>query len=159
MFERLLSRFRASEPKPLPQPDADLALGALLVRVAKSDHTYRVEEIQRIDRLIARLFELNPVAAAKMRATCEKLEKQAPGTGSFAALIRDNVDHDHRLDALQAFFEVMLSDGTEAEEEVSLIHALTEALGLSDEDEATARARAIEGHVLPPAHPKAQPKG
>lgn len=154
MFERLLSRFRAGEPAPLPQPDADLALGALLVRVAKSDHTYRVEEIQRIDRLIARLFELNPVQAAKMRATCEKLEKQAPGTGLFAGLIRDNVDQSHRLDALQALHEVMIADGIAVEEELSLIHTLTEALGLSPEDESIARQRAEEGHVLPPAHPK-----
>ncbi len=153
MLEKLLSRFRAGEPTPLPQPDADLALGALLVRVAQSDHKYRVEEIQRIDRLLARLFRLNPVEAAKMRATCEKLEKQAPGTGSFAALIRDNVDRAHRLDALQALHEVMLADGRRAEEEISLIHALTSALGLSDEDETTARTRAEEGRDLPPAHP------
>lgn len=155
MFERLLSRFRAGETAPLPQPDADLALGALLVRVAHSDRKYPVEEIRRIDRLLANLFQLNPVQAAKMRATCEKLEKQAPGTGSFAALIRDNVDHAHRLDALQALFEVMLADGQSTEEELSLIHALTDALGLTPEDEATALSRAETGHALPPAHPKA----
>lgn len=152
MFDRLLSRFRSGEPTPLPQPDADLALGALLVRVAMSDHTYRVEEIRRIDRLLGRLFRLNPVQAAKMRATCEKLERQAPGTGQFAGLIRDNVDHSHRLDALQALFEVMLADGQRAAEEVTLIHALTEALGLSPEDEATALSRAEDGRDMPPAH-------
>lgn len=152
MFERLLSRFRSGEAAPLPQPDADLALGALLVRVAMSDRTYRVEEIRRIDRLLERLFRLNPVQAAKMRATCEKLENQAPGTGQFAALIRENVDHAHRLDALQALYEVMLADDTRAEEEMTLIHALTQALGLSPEDEATALVRAEEGRDMPPAH-------
>lgn len=152
MFEKLLSAFRATQPAPLPQPNAELALGALLVRVAKSDHNYRVEEIKRIDRLLARLFTLNPVQAAKMRATCEKLEAQAPGTGSFAALIRDNVDHAHRLDALQALHEVMIADGRRAEEEVSLLHALTEALGLTPEEEAEAARRAEAGQDLPPVH-------
>lgn len=152
MFERLLSRFRLGEPAPLPQPDADLALGALLVRVAMSDRTYRVEEIRRIDRLLGRLFRLNPVQAAKMRATCEKLERQAPGTGQFAALIRDNVDYAHRLDALQALFEVMLADGRRAEEELTLVHALTDALGMSPEDEATALTRAEDDRDMPPAH-------
>ena len=50
--------------------------------------------------------------------------------------------------------EVMIADGTAVEEEVALIHALTEALGLTPEDEAAARERAEAGHVLPPAHPK-----
>ena len=50
--------------------------------------------------------------------------------------------------------EVMIADGIAVEEELSLIHALTEALGLTPEDEAIARQRAEEGHVLPPAHPK-----
>lgn len=152
MLARLLSAFRASEPRPLPQPDADLALGALLVRVARSDRTYRVEEIRRIDRILARLFRLNPVEAAKMRATCEKLEAQAPGTPHFAQLIHDHVDHAHRVDALQAFYEVMIADGTRADVEVALIHDLCHALGLSEADEALAAERAEAGRDLPPAH-------
>lgn len=152
MFARLLSAFRASEPAPLPQPDADLALGALLVRVAKSDHNYRVEEIRGIDRILARLFRLNPVQAAKMRATCEKLESQAPGTPLFAQLIHDNVDHAHRLDALQAIYEVMIADGIKAPEEIAAFDSLCAALGLTAEDAAQAAAQAEEGRELPPAH-------
>lgn len=152
LFSRLLSAFRASEPKPLPQPDADLALGALLVRIARSDHTYRVEEIRRIDRILARLFRLNPVQAAKMRATCEKLEAQAPGTPNFAQLIHDNVDHSHRLDALQAIYEVMIADDTKADEELAQFDSLRIALGLTTEDASLAAGRAEEGRELPPAH-------
>ena len=80
----------------LSEPDAALALGALLVRVAKSDHSYRVEEIQRIDRLLARIHQLSGVQAAKMRATCEKMEKSAPPTEIFAELIREGVDFEGR---------------------------------------------------------------
>ena len=61
MLSRLLKSFRAAEPEPLPDPDAELALGALLVRVAKSDQDYQIEEISLIDNILARLFDRDPI--------------------------------------------------------------------------------------------------
>lgn len=147
MLGKLLKTFRASHATPLPQPDAKLALGALMVRVAKSDHCYKLAEIQRIDRLLARMFDLNPVAAAKMRATCEKLDAAAPHTDAFADLIRRELDHAHRLSALEALCEVMLVDGLPHVEEIEEIHATRVLLGLDEADlsEALARARAENG--------------
>lgn len=144
MLGKLLRSFRATHDAPLPQPDAQLALGALMVRVAKSDHIYQLSEIQKIDRLLARLFTLNPVEAAKMRATCEKLDANAPHTDHFAALIRDGLDHAHRLAALEALCEVMLADGTPHVEEIEEIHATRVLLGLDEADlkNALASARA-----------------
>ena len=70
MWDALLNRLRGpSTPTALPEPDEKLALGALLVRVAKSDNHYDAVEIGEIDRILAATFSLNPVAAAKMRAT------------------------------------------------------------------------------------------
>jgi len=142
MFQGILNALKAPKPAPLPEPDAKLALGALLVRVALSDHRYRVEEIGRIDRLLGRLNGLNPVEAAKMRATCEKLDKQAPDTEDFAHLIREAVSFEARIDALEAMWEVVLADGVRRDEEVAVIVAAQEALGLSQTDSDAARARA-----------------
>ena len=143
MFSGILNALTAPKPEPLPEPDAKLALGALLVRVALSDHRYRVEEIGRIDRLLAGLNGLNPVEAAKMRATCEKLEKQAPDTEDFAHLIRETVSFEARIDALEAMWEVVLADGVRRDEELAVINAAQEALGLSQSDCEAARARAV----------------
>lgn len=130
LIDRLTHLFHKPEPAPLPEPDAQLALAALLVRVAKSDHTYRVEEISRIDKLLGEIFGLNPVEAAKMRATAEKLEAAAPESDKFGALIHDNVPKPDRLKALQAMHAVMLADGVERPEEQSVIAAACKALGL-----------------------------
>lgn len=118
-----------------------------MVRVAKSDHGYHLAEIQRIDRLLARIFGLNPVEAAKMRATCEKLDARAPNTDTFAELIRDGLDHAHRLDALEALCEVMLADGMPHLDEIEEIHATRVMLGLAEDDlrDALSRARAASG--------------
>ena len=142
MLKKLLKSFRSSHEVPLPQPDAQLALGALMVRMAKCDHSYKLLEIQRIDHLLARLYDLNPVEAAKMRATCEKLDARAPHTDAFAALIRAELDHAHRLSALEALCEVMLADGLPDDEELEEIHATRIMLGLEEADLHAALTRA-----------------
>ena len=142
LFTRLRHAFTARPPAPLPEPDEKLALAALMVRVAMSDRDYELAEIRRIDRLLARLYGLGPVEAAKMRATAEKLERQAPETDGFAHLIRETVRVDSRIDALEALWEVVLADGHVAAAELRVIDAAREALGLSEADSARARQAA-----------------
>ncbi|MFK7939437.1 MAG: TerB family tellurite resistance protein [Roseovarius sp.] len=145
MFERILSVFAAPQPEPLPEPDAKLALGALMVRVAKSDMEYQVSEISRIDLLLARLNRLKPIEAAKMRATCEKLDRQAPETAEFGRLIRETVRLEDRIDALEALWEVVLADGVRREAELAIVEQVRDALGLSADDSARARVIAEGG--------------
>lgn len=135
MFESLIKRLRGKpETPPLPEPDEHLALGALLVRVAKSDQHYDALEIGEIDRILAASFGLKPIAAAKMRAICEKLEAQAPGTPDFALLIRQNVDYPHRLDMIRALWKVMMADGTHAPEEELALGEIQKIFGIRAED-------------------------
>lgn len=142
-LNRLLHRQSVPDPDPLPEPDERLALGALMVRVAKSDHLYELSEISRIDRLLSRLYGLGPIDAARMRATCEKLEHAAPGSEKFALLIRETVPFEARIEALEALWEVVLADGVTPDEELRVIDAAREAMGLSHDD--SARARGLAG--------------
>lgn len=139
MLERLFKAFATPSPDPLPEPDEKLALGALMVRVAKSDHTYKFSEISRIDRLLARLNGIGPIDAAKMRAICEKLDKAAPDTEEFAHLIRETVSFEARVDALEALWEVVLADGVRRDEELQVVDEVREAIGLSEADSKKAR--------------------
>lgn len=135
MFENLIKRLRGTPATPpLPEPDEHLALGALMVRVAKSDAHYDALEIGEIDRLLAESFSLNPIEAAKMRATCEKLEAQAPGTPDFALLIRQNVDYPHRLEMIQALWRVIMADGEHVAEEDEALLEIEKIFGIRPED-------------------------
>jgi len=140
LLRRLLHAQRAPRPRPMPEPDEKLALGALMVRVALSDRDYRLAEVSRIDRLLARLYGLKPIEAAKMRATCERLALAAPETARFAHLIRETVSFEARTGALAALWEVVLADGTADAAELGVIEEVREALGLSETDSAQARA-------------------
>jgi uncharacterized tellurite resistance protein B-like protein len=142
MLSRLFPRRKAT-PKPLPQPNAQLALGALLVRVALADRNYRASEIGQIDRILAQTFGLKPIEAAKLRATCEALERDAPGTPEFTRILREEVDYDDRKALGEAMWQVALSDGARNDDEEIQLVAIETALGLSDEDMANARAKAL----------------
>lgn len=144
MLNKLFQAFRAQKSPDLPDPDAELALGALLVRVAKSDRDYNLTEISLIDRILARLYQHNPIEAAKIRATCEKLHDVAPETDTFAKLIRETTTLEERLTALDALWQVVLADGDQKDEEVRIIESARKAMGLSFNDSEAARARALE---------------
>lgn len=143
MFDRLFPR-RKPEPKPLPQPNAQLALGALLVRVAFADKNYRASEIGQIDRILSRTFDLNPIEAAKLRATCEALERDAPGTPEFAEILREEVAYADRKSLGDAMWSVALADGRSDEEEEIQLLAIEVALGLTDVDMKAARENALK---------------
>ncbi len=142
MLSRILNLFKGHPSDPLPEPDARLALGALMVRVAKSDGDYDLREISRIDAILARMNGLGPVDAAKMRATCEKIEAEAPSTRKFALLIRETVSFEARIEAQEALWQVMLADGAPTEDDMVIVHLVREALGLSKADCDGAKLRA-----------------
>ncbi|MGP6086560.1 TerB family tellurite resistance protein [Antarctobacter jejuensis] len=145
MFERLKAFFHhgPKQPEPLPEPDAKLALGTLLVRVARADNTYLFEEISQIDRILVKAFDLNPVEAAKMRATCEKLANTITDNAKMAALIRDNVDYAHRIETVQAMWQVVWADGITDAREAAMVALIEEWLGVEAHDNEAARAAAV----------------
>lgn len=149
MFAELIARLTHPRPAPLPELDARRALAALLVRTAKSDGAYAVEEIRRIDRILARSFRLNPVEAARLRAESERLEHVAPEDGRFSDAVRAAVATEERETVLAALWQVARADGLETEAELAYVHRVAERLGLDAEAERRARATAA-GHTVVP---------
>ncbi len=141
LLKNFLQALRPPQQTTLPDPDAELALGALLVRVAQADRDYKIEEISLIDRILARLYQHNAIEAAKVRATCEKLHAAAPDTDTFGKLIRETTDLHERLAAMEALWEVVLADGNSDEGEIKIVEEARIAMGLSYNDSQAARER------------------
>ena len=133
MFSGILALFQGEDKftTPLPAADARNALGALLVRAAKADKAYLFEEVEQIDAVLIKLYDLNPVEAAKMRAGCEKLEEEMPVTEDLAGILHDAISQEDREAAVAALWSVVFADGEEREE--ALLHAIEGALGVSPE--------------------------
>ena len=139
MFADLLARLTASDPAPVPDADARLALGALLVRIARADDDYRQIEKDRIEAILARRYGLSD--ASGLRAECEQLEAEAPDTVRFTRAIKDAVPYEDRLAVIEAMWEIVLADGHRDDEENSLLRMVAPMLGVEDRDSNLARIR------------------
>lgn len=141
MFADLLKRLTTPAADPFPEPDAQLAMAALLVRIARSDGDYAEAEIARIDKILATRHNLSPFEAAKMRGDAEALEAQAPDTVRFTRAIKDGVVYEERIEVIEALWGVVLADGVRDPEENSLLRLTSNLLGVNDRDSALARQR------------------
>jgi len=149
LLKKFFAVFRPETQEPVPvDPDAELALGALLVRVAHADREYKFEEIALIDRILARLYGRNGIEAAKVRAACERLHEAAPDTNTFGKLIRETTDVDQRRKALDALWEVVVSDGVERRGEVRIVEEARMAMGLNLSDSESSRQKAETAYNL-----------
>ena len=144
MFSDFLRRLTAPEPEKLSDPDARLALGALLVRLARSDGDYADVEIAQIDRILTTRYGLSPFEAAKLRGECEELEAQAPDTVRFTRAIKEAVDYENRVAVIEAMWAVVMADGSRDDAEDSIMRMTASLLGVSDQDSHAARLRVCE---------------
>lgn len=142
MIDTLLRRLLAPQPSRLPDPDARLALAALLVRVARTDGLYSEAEIARIDRVLTTRHGLGPFKVTRLRAEAEALEAEAPDTVRFNRAIKAATALEDRADLVTALWSVALADGGRDAEEDRLLRLVANLLGLSDVENAQARQKA-----------------
>ena len=145
MFSDLLRRLTADEPEKLPDPDARVALAALLVRLARSDGDYADVEIAQIDQSLMARYNMGPVQAASLRAEAETLEAEAPDTVRFTRAIKDAVAYDDRVAVIEAMWRVVMADGVRDDEEDSMMRMTASLLGVTDQDSHAARLRISAG--------------
>ena len=145
MFSDLLRRLTAPDPQALPEIDSRLALGALLVRIARTDGDYAAVEIAQIDKSLMTRYDLSASEAAALRAECEALEAEAPDTVRFTRAIKDTVSYDNRLGVIEALWSVVLADGVRDDEEDSMMRMTASLLGVSDQDSHRARLKVSAG--------------
>ncbi|MDO5705104.1 MAG: TerB family tellurite resistance protein [Paracoccus sp. (in: a-proteobacteria)] len=151
MFRNLLSRLFSDDPQPQPlaSVDAEVAIAALLVRVARADDHYSPTEQSRIDRILARRRGLDDKEAAARRAAAEMIEAEAPDTVRFTRVVKDRVALDDRLGVIGAMWEVAYADAQRNPEEESLIRLVAGLLGVNDRDSAVARQQVLAQMGLP----------
>lgn len=141
MFRNLLPRLFGEDPPAsgLSADDAEMAVAALLVRIARADHRYNDEERARIDAILAQRKRLSPGAAADRRAAAEMLEAEAPDTVRFTRAVKERIPLDQRNAVISAMWEIALADGHRSADEDSAVRLAAKLLGVNDVDSALAR--------------------
>lgn len=143
MFRNLLNRLFTDDPdpRPLAAEDAEVAIAALLVRVARADDHYNAAEKRRIDEVLCRMHGIGPAEAAERRSVAEMIEAEAPDTVRFTRLIKDRVPPESRSSIIHALWEIALSDNHRDKDEESAIRLVSGLLGVTDRDSALQRLR------------------
>jgi len=141
MFADFIKNLVASEPEPLTDSDARLALSALLVRLARTDGEYSASEAMRIESILSARYGLNAADTRALRSEAETLESEAPDTVRFTRAIKDAVAYEDRIGVVEALWKVALADGSRDAEEDALIRLAANLLGVNDRDSALARQR------------------
>ena len=153
MFKDLLTRLmgEAPGPDPLGAEEAELAIAALLVRVARADDHYDDAERARIDQVLACRRGLTPHEAAERRAEAEAMEAEASDTVRFTRQIKDRIALEDRQGVLAAMWEVAYADAGRGPDEDSLIRLVSGLLGITDRESALIRRQVLTQMGLPPA--------
>ncbi|MFD2173563.1 TerB family tellurite resistance protein [Rhodobacter lacus] len=131
----------APHPDPLTADDAEMALAALLVRLARSDDHYGDAERAHIERVLAMRAGLSPAEAQTLRMEAETVEAEAPDTVRFTRALKDKIAYEDRIGVIEAMWQVALADNARAPEEDALIRLAANLLGVSDRDSGLARKR------------------
>jgi len=141
MFADLFKRLTAPEPDRLSDADARVALGALLVRIARADGAYEAAEIEQIDAVLKERYDLDDNATQTLRSQCETAETEAPDTVRFTRAIKDAVAYEDREAVIESLWSVVLADGVRDQSEDALLRMVAPMLGVTDQDSHKARMR------------------
>ena len=146
MFRSLLPRLLGDDPPEttLSHDDAEVAIAALMVRIARADNHYGKNERAHIDALLARRRGLSPADAADRRAAAEMIEAEAPDTVRFTRAIKDRIALDERAWIIETLWEVALSDAVRSPDEDAMIRLVSSLLGVSDVESAQLRQQVAQ---------------
>ncbi|MCK8464851.1 TerB family tellurite resistance protein [Aliiroseovarius sp. S1339] len=144
MIRALLTKLTQPDPAPLGDDDARLAITAILVRLARSDHAYGASEIDEITRILSKRYGLTPDAAVALLHEAEEVEAAAPDTVRFTNAVKDGVRLDDRIAVIEAAWSVVLADGVRTAEEDALMRMIPRFLGITDLQSNEARLRAAK---------------
>lgn len=145
MFRNLLSRLFSDAPDapPLGAQDGEMAIAALLIRVARADDRYTPREHVRIEQILAQRGGLDSVEAAEGRIAAEMIEAEAPDTVRLTRCIKARVPLEDRMGVIGALWKVVYADGHRDPEEEAMVRLTAGLLGVPDRDSALARQRAL----------------
>lgn len=151
MFRNLLTRlFEEDQPadRHLGAEDGEIAIAALLIRVARADDRYTAVEQHLVDAILAARRRLDAAEIAGRRAAAEMIEAEGPDTARLTRSIRERIALEDRMDVLAALWEVALADGRQSPQEEATVRLAAGLLGINEVDTANAR-RMIMARLAP----------
>ena len=123
--------------------DLQVAAAALLVEAAQMDADFDAVERRKILDLVRARFELTEVEAESLLELADHKVANASQLYSFTRVVKDNFDHEERVELIEMLWEVVYADGTLHDLEASLMRRIAGLIFVPDRESGAARKRAL----------------
>lgn len=124
----------APQAAPFDHADAPLALGALLLRAARSDHVGLFAGPGTVGAILARRYDLTALEAAEMLEACARVEAAAPSGSAFAVLLHAAICAAERRAMADCLYQTLLSAGQAAPGDPEIAALVEGVLGVPATD-------------------------
>ena len=108
-----------------------LATAVLMVDVARSDHTFDVDEFDQVLKLVATHFELSPDQAAELVNAADEEADDLVSLHEFTQLLHQNLDEQEKSRIVGLLWQVAYADGRLHRYEDSLVLRISDLLHVS----------------------------
>jgi uncharacterized tellurite resistance protein B-like protein len=146
MIDRLLDLLagRGEWTPEKPVNDLPLAVAALLVELARMDDKADAGERRTIERLLARMFSLDPNSAQSLVERADQEMQRSAQYFPFTQQICRHASAEMRVQIIEMLWTVAYSDGALNPDEDALIRQVAGLIQVSDWERGAARKRALE---------------
>ena len=123
--------------------EVQLAAAALLLEAAGRDGELDPQERDKIEHLIARRFEIGEAEIERLLTQSEERLENTHQILSFTRAIKNNLEHEERIEVLEMLWEVVYADGTLHDYEANLMRRVAGLIYVTDRESGEARKRAL----------------
>ncbi len=123
--------------------DLQVAAAALLVEAAETDANFDAAERTKILDLVRVRFELTEAEAQSLLELAGDEVANASQLYGFTRVVKDNFDHDERVELMEMLWEVVYADGALHDLEASLMRRIAGLIYVPDRESGAARKRAM----------------
>ena len=123
--------------------DLQVAAAALLVEAAQMDADFDAVELTKILDLVGARFELSEAEAQSLLELAGDKVASASQLYGFTRVVKDNFDHEERVELIEMLWEVVYADGTLHDLEASLMRRVAGLIYVPDRESGAARKRAL----------------
>lgn len=143
-LKQLLFNGGTPDPRRRGRDDVALAAAAVMVEAATLDGAFDAAERAIILRLLQGRFTLGAEEAAQLLADAEAEAAQTTELYAYTRAIKDNFDHDQRVEMVEMLWEVVYADGEVHDYEANLMRRICGLLYVEDAESGDARKRVMQ---------------
>lgn len=149
MINRIKALFGASGGPAAEVPphhsfaELQVAAAALLVEVAQMDANFSAAEQVKILDLVRTRFELTEAEAESLLELAGERVADSSQLYSFTRVVKDNFDHQERVELMEMLWEVVYADGALHHLEANLMRRIAGLIYVPDRESGAARKRAL----------------